>query len=337
MLSCKQIVKVLSHFRLKGPVMRSPMSNDHMDHFKLLFPSTLWVSPERSLGSPRPTSRLWLLSTLHCWSWLCWSPLLCRLFSDLRTAAGTAGPPAALWLKGLAGHQPCSTEPVSTCPRTLQEPNILSEALRYVGQSILHYYYWNKSQFLIVWNIWKLNFVTAPFYFFYCKQDAEKSYHPSRGSEKVCSETLLHPSWGVSSYRDHLHFQKLSGTKEIWKLLYIFDGLGTKLAKTTWCFSNVLTSTFWMLDVASPVQMQLCYHLWKCLFLETGQKYSQTWCYTGYTASNELNQDEKQRKIILARLQNRSSCPTFNFKSQRLIGQSEHGGRHFHRIVTSDL
>lgn len=112
------------------------MSNTTWTTFTPTFLSSLQVWPEQSLGPPQllqlstelTALLFWLPSILHCSSWLHWSLDPCLLFSDLRTAAGTAGPPGAPWLRGLAGHRPCSTEPVSACPGTLWDPTICCEA-----------------------------------------------------------------------------------------------------------------------------------------------------------------------------------------------------------------
>lgn len=97
---------------------------------KRLFPSSLWVQTEQSLRfSLLPRLNFEWMFFLLLWyppwslqwrSWLCW-PLLASSppAPGSGTAAGTEVSPAALWSRGLAGRQPCSTEPLSAGPENL--------------------------------------------------------------------------------------------------------------------------------------------------------------------------------------------------------------------------
>lgn len=133
-LPCKQMIKkVLELFIFKKAFLFtqcfSAVCVQHQS-IKRLFPSSLWVQTEQSLGFSlllrlnfewmlflllwyRPLSLQWR-------SWLCWPCLaLSPPPPGSETAAGTEVSPAALWSRGLAGHQPCSTEPLSAGPENL--------------------------------------------------------------------------------------------------------------------------------------------------------------------------------------------------------------------------
>lgn len=133
-LPCKQMIKkVLELFFFKKaflfPQCFSAVCVQHQS-ITHLFPSSLWVQTQQSRGSSLLLRlnfewMLFLLLWYHPWSlqwrsWLCWP----RLASSppapgSGTAAGTEVSPAALWSRGLAGHQPCSTEPLSAGPENL--------------------------------------------------------------------------------------------------------------------------------------------------------------------------------------------------------------------------
>lgn len=148
------------------------VSTATQEFFKLLFPSSLWAQIEQSPRFPLLLRlNLELMMSRHLWSpqwrsWLCWPRL--PPVPGLRTASRTQGPPAALWSKDLAGHQPCSTEPSSACPENLTctkhiffpnkyTPPLFSSCLRY-----LHFIVSARSMCTIIYYVvyWKFNWGT---------------------------------------------------------------------------------------------------------------------------------------------------------------------------------
>lgn len=122
---CLNFFSLKRHFSLYNVFLHCVQQS-----IKQLFPSSLWVQTEQGLGFSLLLRlnfewMLFLLLWYRPWSlqwrsWLCWP----RLASSppapgSGTAAGTEVSPAALWSRGLAGHRPCSTEPLSAGPENL--------------------------------------------------------------------------------------------------------------------------------------------------------------------------------------------------------------------------